>query len=52
MKEDNKKINVAYDNLSMPEVHTGKSKEEEQTEEEAPADTAIPEIHIRRHRRI
>ncbi len=52
MKEDNKKINVSYDNLSVPEVHTGKHKEKEEQEEEEPCETAIPEIHIRRHHRI
>ena len=42
---------IAYDNLAVPEIHTGKAKPQHTEPAEKPDinyDTAVPEVHVKR----
>lgn len=47
---DEQGYDIAYDNLAVPEIHTGKAKPQHDQPAEKPEinyDTAIPEVHIK-----
>ena len=49
--DDEQGYDIAYDNLAVPEVRTGKAKPQHTEPAEKPEinyDTAIPEVHVRR----
>ena len=48
---DEQDYDIAYDNLAVPEIHTGKAKPQHAEPAEKPEinyDTAIPEVHFKR----
>ena len=48
---DEQDYDIAYDNLAVPEIHTGKAKPQHTQPAEKPRinyDTAIPEVNVRR----
>ena len=48
---DKQDYDIAYDNLAVPEIHTGKAKPQHAEPVEKPEinyDTAIPEVHFKR----
>ena len=49
--DDEQGYDIAYDNLAMPEIHTGKAKPQHDEPAEKPEinyNTAFPEVHFKR----
>ena len=48
---DEQDYDIAYDNLAVPEIRTGKAKPQHDEPDEKPEinyNTAIPEVHVKR----
>ena len=49
--DDKQGYDIAYDNLAVPEIRTGKAKPQHTEPAEKPDinyDTAVPEVHVKR----
>ncbi len=53
-KSKHHEYNLAFDNLAIPEVHTGKKKSDDSEADSKPSinydSVAIPEIHIKKNK--